>query len=72
MSLCNVQPTAKVIWRWGHSLVSSDRLQQAGIELGSPGYKASGLSFIMKAPILYLEKMHNLSPKRDTYFLISQ
>ena len=42
--LFNVPPTAMVIWRLGHSLVSSDRLEESGIKLGSPGYKASVLS----------------------------
>ena len=33
----NVFPTAKVIWRRGHRLVSSDRLVKPGIEPATPG-----------------------------------
>ena len=33
----NIPPTAKVIWRRGHSLVSSDRREKPGIEPGNPG-----------------------------------
>ena len=40
----NVPPTAKVIWRRVHSLVSSDRLEKPGIEPRNPGYKVGGLS----------------------------
>ena len=41
-----VTPTAKVIWRQGLSLVSCDRMEEQGIELGTPGYKASDLPTI--------------------------
>ena len=40
----NVPPTAKVIWRWGHGLVSSDRLVKPGIEPATPGLQ--GKQFI--------------------------
>ena len=41
----NVPPTTEVIWRRGHDLrVSSDRLEELGIELRFPEYKVSGLS----------------------------
>ena len=33
----NIPPTAKVILRWAHSLVSSDRLIKPGIEPTIPG-----------------------------------
>ena len=33
----NIPPTAKVILRWGHCLVSSDRLLKPGIEPAIPG-----------------------------------
>ena len=33
----NIPPTAKVIWRLGHGLVSSDRLVKPGIEPAIPG-----------------------------------
>ena len=39
----NIPPTAKVIWRWGHGLVSSDRLEEPGIELRTPEYMVNGL-----------------------------
>ena len=43
MFVFSVPPTAKVIWRRGHGLVSSDRLVKSGIEPTTPVYKASGL-----------------------------
>ena len=42
--MSNVSPKAKVISRLGNTLVSPYRLEEPGIELGIPGYKASGLS----------------------------
>ena len=52
MFVFNIPPTAKVIWRRGHSLVSSDRLEKPGIEPATPGLQ--GKCFIcynMVAPI---------------------
>ena len=47
----NVPPTAKVIWRRGHGLVSSDRLEKPGIEPATPGLQGKWLiHYITAAP----------------------
>ena len=39
----NVPPTARVIWRRGHGLVSSDRLVKPEIEPATPGLQGKWL-----------------------------
>ena len=46
----NVPPTAKVIWRWGHGLVSSDRLVKPGVEPASPGLQGKWFIHYTMAP----------------------
>ena len=52
-----VTPTAKVIWSWDHVLkVSSDRMEEPGIKLSTPGYKAWFIHYATPAPwkMLYM------------------
>ena len=64
----NVPPTVNVIWRRSHGLgVSSDRLEEPGIKLGTPVYKASGLSttpcwllFFHVPPILWVGRVNRM------------
>ena len=49
----NVQPTAKVIWRRGHGLVSSDRLVKQGIEPATPGLHGKRfIHYTTAAPVI--------------------
>ena len=55
----SVSPTAMVIWRPEPRLgVSSDRLEEPWIKLGTPGYKASGLSGFFKNDSAILRYLH--------------
>ena len=46
----NIPPTAKVILRWGHGLVSSDRLVKLGIKPATPGLQGKRfIHYIMAA-----------------------
>ena len=48
----NFPPTAKVIWRRGHGLVSSDRLEKPRIEPATPGLQGKWLiHYTTAAPI---------------------
>ena len=48
----NVPPTAKVIWRQGHGLVSSDRLVKPGIEPATPGLQGEwNIHYTTVAPL---------------------
>ena len=61
----NIPPTAEVIWRWCHGLVSSDGLQ-LGIELGTPGYKVSGLSTISLWLLCFIIHIKRSTVERGT------
>ena len=55
----NVSPTAKVMWRQGHHLrVSSDRMEEQGIKLWTPGFKASGLSTTLRWLLVSLKTLN--------------
>ena len=50
-----VPPTAKVIWRRGHSLVSSDRLVKPGIEPVTPGLQGKRfIHYNTSAPFIHI------------------
>ena len=61
--LINVPPTAQVIWRRGHSLVSSDRLMKPGIEPATPDLQGKWpIHYTIAAPIILKTFTHELSP----------